>query len=131
MTPQAESRVEKPDTDTYCPATGNKLRLKDLIPVKFTKVPTDSESEGRFMDPVTKVRGCGDGRMNEEAGSRRSTPDGFRFRGACVDSHEGCESEVGKGEGRVAGEVNRVWGEDEVYNGVIIQIFKYTNDDEI
>lgn len=57
MTPQAESRVEKPDTDTYCPATGNKLRLKDLIPVKFTKVPTDSESEGRFMDPVTKVRG--------------------------------------------------------------------------
>ena len=55
MTPQAESRVEKPDTDTYCPASGNKLRLKDLIPVKFTKVPTDSESEGRFMDPVTKV----------------------------------------------------------------------------
>lgn len=62
--------------------------------------------------------------MKEEAGSSRSTPDGFRFRGARVDSHEGCESEVGKVKGRVAGEVNRVWGEDEVYNGVIIQIFE-------
>mmetsp|Transcript_28551 Transcript_28551/g.77014 ORF Transcript_28551/g.77014 Transcript_28551/m.77014 type:complete len:322 (+) Transcript_28551:159-1124(+) len=53
-TPEAETKVEKPDTETYCPATGNKLKLKDLIPVKFTKVPSDSESEGRYMDPVTK-----------------------------------------------------------------------------
>jgi len=39
-TPDAKVEViEKPDTNTYCPFSGNKLRIKDLTPVKF--VPLD------------------------------------------------------------------------------------------
>ena len=38
--------------ETYCPATGKKLRLKDLITVNFTRVP-EGEA-GWAMDPVTK-----------------------------------------------------------------------------
>lgn len=52
MTPSAKAKVDKPDQHTLCPATGKKLRLKDLIPVRFTPVP-EGES-GRHMDPVTK-----------------------------------------------------------------------------
>lgn len=51
-TPEADNKLECPDTHTVCPASGKKLRLKDLIPVKFTRVP-DGES-GRYMDPVTR-----------------------------------------------------------------------------
>lgn len=36
-TPESRALLDKPDVNTYCPATGKKLRLKDLIPVKFTK----------------------------------------------------------------------------------------------
>lgn len=36
--------MDKPDVNTYCPATGKKLRLKDLIPVKFTKVRLSPQS---------------------------------------------------------------------------------------
>jgi nitric oxide synthase-interacting protein len=48
----AKVATEKPDTNTYCPASGNKLRLKDLVSVKFTPVPEGSS--GRHMDPITK-----------------------------------------------------------------------------
>ncbi|GFR51939.1 hypothetical protein Agub_g14460 [Astrephomene gubernaculifera] len=52
LTPQAEVRVDKPDTDTRCPASGNKLRMKDLVAVRWTAVP---EGEcGKHMDPITK-----------------------------------------------------------------------------
>mmetsp|Transcript_5486 Transcript_5486/g.9493 ORF Transcript_5486/g.9493 Transcript_5486/m.9493 type:complete len:322 (-) Transcript_5486:741-1706(-) len=50
----AEAKVDKPDPDTVCPASGKKLRMKDLVDVKFTMVPNASESEGRYIDPVTK-----------------------------------------------------------------------------
>eukprot|EP00879_Flechtneria_rotunda_P027769 GHRR01029760.1.p1 GENE.GHRR01029760.1~~GHRR01029760.1.p1 ORF type:complete len:291 (+),score=89.66 GHRR01029760.1:231-1103(+) len=50
--PEAKDLMAKPDTATYCPASGKKLRLKDCVSVKFTKVP-EGES-GRHMDPVTK-----------------------------------------------------------------------------
>ena len=51
-TPEARAALEKPSLDTICPATGKKLRLKDLITVNFTRLP---EGEGGFaMDPVTK-----------------------------------------------------------------------------
>ena len=43
--------MDKPDTATYCPATGKKLKLKDLVPVKFTRV-REGDS-GRYMDPIT------------------------------------------------------------------------------
>ncbi len=50
--PEANNIVAKPDMNTCCPASGKKLRLKDLIPVRFTCVP-ESE-DGYAMDPVTK-----------------------------------------------------------------------------
>ncbi|KAF6256994.1 hypothetical protein COO60DRAFT_1702037 [Scenedesmus sp. NREL 46B-D3] len=50
--PEAKDLMAKPDTATYCPASGKKLRLKDCVAAKFTQVP-EGES-GRFMDPITK-----------------------------------------------------------------------------
>ena len=50
--PDARTVLDKPDSNTYCPASGKKLKLKDLIPIKFMRVP-EGES-GVFMDPVTK-----------------------------------------------------------------------------
>lgn len=50
---QSESKdlMQKPDSSTYCPASGKKLRLKDCVAVKFTRV---REGEGgMYMDPVT------------------------------------------------------------------------------
>ncbi|GAX79246.1 hypothetical protein CEUSTIGMA_g6686.t1 [Chlamydomonas eustigma] len=52
LAPSAKMTVEKPDTDTYCPASGKKLKMKELIPVKFTRVP--EEESGLYMDPLTK-----------------------------------------------------------------------------
>lgn len=50
--PQAKVKKEKPSSDTVCPASGKKLRLKDLIDLKFDKVkPGDP---GRYIDPITK-----------------------------------------------------------------------------
>ena len=49
---EARQILVKPDEHTYCPASGKKLRLKDLIPVRFSKVP--EEDSGVFLDPVTK-----------------------------------------------------------------------------
>lgn len=43
--------MQKPDSATYCPASGKKLRLKDCVAVKFTRV-REGES-GLYMDPVT------------------------------------------------------------------------------
>lgn len=52
MGSEAAQLMSKPDMDTYCPASGKKLRLKELIPVRFTRVP---EGESGFaMDPVTR-----------------------------------------------------------------------------
>lgn len=50
--PDARTVLDKPDSNTFCPASGKKLKLKDLIPVKFTRVP--EEESGLHMDPVTK-----------------------------------------------------------------------------
>jgi nitric oxide synthase-interacting protein len=36
--PEAKDLMAKPDTATYCPASGKKLRLKDCMAVKFTQV---------------------------------------------------------------------------------------------
>ena len=51
-TPTAERRAEKPNTDTTCPSTGKKLRLKDLLEVKWTPV-SKGETSGRYMCPIT------------------------------------------------------------------------------
>ena len=50
--PDARQVLDKPDASTYCPASGKKLRLKDLIAVKFTRTP--EEDSGIYMDPVTQ-----------------------------------------------------------------------------
>ncbi len=50
--PTAELKMAKPDNETRCPASGEKLRMKDLIEVRFTPVPEGEP--GKHMDPVTK-----------------------------------------------------------------------------
>ncbi|MEW5299194.1 MAG: hypothetical protein WDW36_002232 [Sanguina aurantia] len=44
--------VPPPDLDTHCPASGKKLRMKELVQMKFTRVREGEE--GKYMDPVTK-----------------------------------------------------------------------------
>lgn len=59
-TPEAKAAaLKKPDKNIYCPVSGNVLKLKNLIPVKFTEVkdPDDKKSlivkEARYMCPIT------------------------------------------------------------------------------
>ncbi|PNW87643.1 hypothetical protein CHLRE_02g142086v5 [Chlamydomonas reinhardtii] len=52
LTPDAGNKVEKPDSETRCPASGNKLRMKDLVAVHWTPVPEGEP--GKHMDPITK-----------------------------------------------------------------------------
>lgn len=54
-----EVSLQKPDKTIYCPVSGKPLKVKDLIPIKFTKVqdPDDKRSlivkQARFMCPIT------------------------------------------------------------------------------
>ena len=50
-TPEAESVVKKPSMTCFCPASGKKLKLKDLFAVTFTRDPEDPK---RYIDPMTK-----------------------------------------------------------------------------
>lgn len=59
-TPEAkEVLLQKPDKTIYCPISGKPLKIKDLIPVKFTEVkdPDDKKSlivkQARYMCPIT------------------------------------------------------------------------------
>ncbi|KAF3425607.1 hypothetical protein E2986_02119 [Frieseomelitta varia] len=59
-TPEAkETTLQKPDKTVYCPLSGKPLKIKDLIPVKFTEVkdPDDKKSlivkQARYMCPIT------------------------------------------------------------------------------
>ena len=36
LAPETKALLEKPDMATYCPASGKKLSLKQLISLKFT-----------------------------------------------------------------------------------------------
>ena len=55
LAPEAGEALEKPSSETRCPATGQKLRLKDLLPVVFTPAPeSDGDGAGRFMCPLCK-----------------------------------------------------------------------------
>lgn len=72
-TPEARAEgMQKPDSTTRCPMTGKPLRIKDLIPVKFTPVDaasvkkdsmtlsvggvlTNTTSEERYMCPITQT----------------------------------------------------------------------------
>ena len=65
MTPEAKpEKVEKPDPNVYCPTSGKRLKIKDLIPVKFT--PVDKSKYGtsprrtlRASQPDRGDAGCG------------------------------------------------------------------------
>jgi nitric oxide synthase-interacting protein len=46
LAPESKALVDKPDAATICPATGKKLRLKDLTPVQPLALRT-SRSERR------------------------------------------------------------------------------------
>ncbi len=61
QTPEAASLLAKPSSDTLCPSTGKKLRMKDLTPVRFTRIPGDEPESGfRYMCPTCKeARACG------------------------------------------------------------------------
>ncbi|XP_011495287.1 PREDICTED: nitric oxide synthase-interacting protein homolog [Ceratosolen solmsi marchali] len=59
-TPEAkEVTLQKPDKNIYCPISGNILKLKDLLPIKFTEIkdPDDKKSliikQARYMCPIT------------------------------------------------------------------------------
>jgi len=59
-----ESQMEKPSSKILCPCTGKPLKFKDLLPVKFTPLRDDDESNGehsrmvgkthRYMCPITR-----------------------------------------------------------------------------
>ncbi|XP_054000659.1 nitric oxide synthase-interacting protein homolog [Hylaeus anthracinus] len=59
-TPEAKEVIlQKPDKTIYCPISGRPLKMKDLMPVKFTEVkdPDDKKSlivkQARYMCPIT------------------------------------------------------------------------------
>lgn len=59
-TPESKEIIlEKPDKTIYCPVSGDVLKLKDLIPIKFTEIndPDDKKSlivkQARYMCPIT------------------------------------------------------------------------------
>ncbi len=81
-TPEASTTVAKPSADTLCPATGKKLRLKELTPVRFTRMPGDEpEHGGRFMCPTCKeARGARGVRATSFGSSAALT----RRRPACL-----------------------------------------------
>lgn len=61
QTPDAsKAKLKKPDSKIYCPISGEPLRVKDLIDIKFTPIndPADSKKsliakENRYMCAVT------------------------------------------------------------------------------
>jgi nitric oxide synthase-interacting protein len=57
-TPTADpNAARKPSTETTCPTTSKRLRMKDLVDVKWTRAPeSESEPHGthKYMCPVTR-----------------------------------------------------------------------------
>jgi len=60
-TPEAKkSSIPKPDKTIYCPMSGNPLKMKDLIPVKFTEIKDNGDKksliakDSRYCCPVTR-----------------------------------------------------------------------------
>ena len=57
-TPAADpSALRKPSTETTCPTTSKRLRMKDLVDVKWTRAPEEErndEQKYKYMCPVTR-----------------------------------------------------------------------------
>uniref|UniRef100_A0A0N5ADH4 U5 small nuclear ribonucleoprotein 40 kDa protein n=1 Tax=Syphacia muris TaxID=451379 RepID=A0A0N5ADH4_9BILA len=55
----SEAKLQKPDQRVFCPLSGRPLKIKELMPVKFTEMPDDGEKKKniakkvRYMCPVT------------------------------------------------------------------------------
>ena len=47
LTPQARTTLKKPDTTVRCPITAKPLRLKQLTPVKFTRLDESKDLRGQ------------------------------------------------------------------------------------
>ncbi len=61
MTPDAKKVIiPKPNNTIYCPVSGQVLKIKDMIDVKFTLAPNDEPGkslisrQARYMCPVTR-----------------------------------------------------------------------------
>jgi nitric oxide synthase-interacting protein len=50
-TPEMKANVDKPSLTCRCPASGKKLKLKDLFPVSLMR---DPENARKYIDPLTK-----------------------------------------------------------------------------
>ena len=48
LTPQARTTLKKPDTTVRCPITAKPLRLKQLTPVKFTRLDESKDLRGQL-----------------------------------------------------------------------------------
>lgn len=59
LNPTAEVKIEKPEQRILCPLSGKPLKIKELMPVKFTVMPDDESNRSliarkvRYMCPVT------------------------------------------------------------------------------
>jgi len=62
LTPQAETKLSKPDGTVRCPVTSQPLRMKQLFPVRFTRASDDDDAaldvakraSERYICPLTK-----------------------------------------------------------------------------
>uniref|UniRef100_A0A915Q2M0 Nitric oxide synthase-interacting protein homolog n=1 Tax=Setaria digitata TaxID=48799 RepID=A0A915Q2M0_9BILA len=57
LNPTVEVKIEKPEQHVFCPLSGKPLKIKELMPVKFTVMPNDNRSvvarKVRYMCPIT------------------------------------------------------------------------------
>ncbi|CAG9536935.1 unnamed protein product [Cercopithifilaria johnstoni] len=59
LNPTVEVKIEKPEQRVFCPLSGKPLKIKELMPVKFTVVPDDNGTKSlmarkvRYMCPIT------------------------------------------------------------------------------
>lgn len=59
LNPTVEVKIEKPEQRVFCPLSGKPLKIKELMPVKFTVMPDDNGNKSlmsrkvRYMCPVT------------------------------------------------------------------------------
>ena len=85
MTPEAKAdKAEKPDPNLYCPTSGKRLRIKDLIPVKFTPVDKTKYASETNTGDESGRRGQGQGR--ERATARARAGDEGKGKGKGVET---------------------------------------------
>ena len=115
--PEAASKLIRPAQETLCPASGKKLRMKDLVSVKFTPVPGGDPHE--YMDPVTRdpftnathlilLKPTGDV-VSDETWKKCIRPDG-QYNGVAIHGDEDVIKLQGGGTGFVEHDKDNVEG---------------------